>query len=135
VTEETNNRHPIQHADRKIAYVAGTRGTENIKIFCENKLELWDIEKRKGDRQSVMEMLEKENPQAQKSKTRIHSIMNSLKDFYERIQEKLLKITIQTKEPEIEYHKEIEIEHQQEMKAEHNQEREMEQQQEFGMSM
>jgi conjugative relaxase-like TrwC/TraI family protein len=135
------DRHSIQHADRKIAYVAGTRGTEEIKIFCENKLELWDIEKRKGDRQSVIEMLEKDNPQEQKSQTRIHSIMNSLHNFYERIQEKLLKITIQTKEPEMdikmEYHKESEIEYHQEMKTEHNQEskREMEQQQEFGMSM
>jgi hypothetical protein len=151
------DRHSIQHADRKIAYVAGTRGTENIKIFCENKLELWDIEKRKGDRQSVMEMLEKENPREQQSKTRIHSIMNSLKDFYERIQEKLLKIKTKAQEPEIElkmehhkepeielkmeHHKEPEIElkmeHHKEPEIEHQQERkiEMEQQQEFGMSM
>ena len=141
------DRHSIQHADRKIAYVAGTRGTENIKIFCENKLELWDIEKRKGDRQSVMEMLEKENPQEQKSQTRIHSIMNSLQYFYERIQEKILHMTIKTKEPEIEQemeikmesHKEPEIEYHKEIepKMEHQQERkiEIEPQQEFGMSM
>ena len=115
------DRHSIQHADRKIAYVAGTRGTEKIKIFCENKLELWDIEKRKGDRQSVIEMLEKENPQKQKSQTRVHSIMNSLQYFYERIQEKILHMTIKTKEPEIEHHQERKIE--------------MEPQQEFGMSM
>ena len=92
-------------------------------------------------------MLEKDNPQAQKSKTRTHSIMNSLKDFYARIQEKLLKITIQTKEPELdikmESHKETELEQEMDIKMEshkepeieHNQEREMEQQQEFGMSM
>ena len=153
------DRHSIQHADRKIAYVAGTRGTEDIKIFCENKLELWDIEKRKGDRQSVIEMLEKENPKKQQVKIRTHSIMNSLQDFYERIQEKLLKMTIKTKEPEIEikmeHHKEPEIEQEIEIKMEshkeqkieyhkeiepqmeHHQERkiEMEPQQEFGMSM
>jgi hypothetical protein len=143
------DRHSIQHADRKIAYVAGTRGTEDIKIFCENKLELWDIEKRKGDRQSVIEMLEKDNPIEQQAKTRIHSIMNSLKDFYERIQEKLLHMTIKTKEPEVEIkmesHKEPEIEQEmeikmeyhKEMKMEHQQERkiEMEPQQGFGMSM
>ena len=143
------DRHSIQHADRKIAYIAGTRGTEDIKIFCENKLELWDIEKRKGDRQSVIEMLEKDNPIEQQAKTRIHSIMNSLKDFYERIQEKLLHMTIKTKEPEVEIkmesHKEPEIEQEmeikmeyhKEMKMEHQQERkiEMEPQQGFGMSM
>ena len=148
------DRHSIQHADRKIAYVAGTRGTENIKIFCENKLELWDIEKRKGDRKSVIEMLEKENPQTQKSQTRIHSIMNSLHNFYERIQEKLRHITIQTKEPEIEYQHNPEPEQQQQVKTEHHKapepepkiepqeikmeyrmEPEIEPQQEFGMSM
>jgi biopolymer transport protein ExbB/TolQ len=85
------DRHSVRHADRKIAYVAGTRGTEEIKIFCENKLELWDIEKRKGDRKSVTEMLE-ENPQKQQSHNRIKSIMKSLQNFYERIQEMLLKM-------------------------------------------
>ena len=62
-------------------------------------------------------------------------------DFKKTDIEKLLKITIKAKEPEMEikmeHHKKPEIEHQQEIKTEHNQERkiEMEQQQEFGMSM
>ncbi len=103
------DRHSIQHADRKIAYVAGTRGTENIKIFCENKLELWDIEKRKGDRKSVIEMLEKENPQEQKSQTGIHLIIDSLQSFCERAQNKLLNMTIKNKEIAMEHQPEIGI--------------------------
>jgi conjugative relaxase-like TrwC/TraI family protein len=105
------DRHSIQHADRKIAYVAGTRGTEDIKIFCENKLELWEMEKRKGDRKSVIEMLE-ENPQEQQSQTRIKSIIDSLHDFLERVQNHLLNMT-KDKEPEkeieikMDYHQEI----------------------------
>lgn len=109
------DRHSVRHADRKIAYVAGTRGTEYIKIFCENKLELWDIEKRKGDRKSVTEMLT-ENPREQQSQNRIKSIIDSLHDFLERVQNQLLNMT-KDKEPEIE------------MKME------MENHQEFGMSM
>ncbi len=65
-----------------------------------------------------MEMLEKQKPQEQKSKTRIHLIIDSLQDFYERIQKKLLHMTIKTKEPEMEHHKEPEIEHQKERKIE-----------------
>ncbi|MBN2642500.1 MAG: relaxase domain-containing protein [Victivallales bacterium] len=51
------DRHSVLHADKKLAYVAGTRGTESIKIFCENKLDLYEIDKRSGDRKSVMELL------------------------------------------------------------------------------
>ena len=102
------DRHSVRHADRKIAYVAGTRGTEDIKIFCENKLELWDIEKRKGDRKSVTEMLN-ENPQQQQSQNRIKSIIDSLHDFLERVQNQLLNMT-KDKEPE----KEIEMDYHQE---------------------
>jgi hypothetical protein len=101
------DRHSIRHADRKIAYVAGTRGTEDIKIFCENKLELWDIEKRKGDRKSVTEMLT-ESPQEQQSQNRIKSIINSLQDFLERVQNQLLNMT-KTKEPEMEMENHQEI--------------------------
>jgi hypothetical protein len=92
------DRYSVRHADRKIAYVAGTRGTEEIKIFCENKLELWEIEKRKGDRKSVTEMLE-ENSQEEQSQNRIKSIINSLQDFLERAQNHLLNMT-KDKEPE-----------------------------------
>jgi hypothetical protein len=114
------DRHSVRHADRKIAYVAGTRGTEDIKIFCENKLELWEIEKRKGDRKSVTEMLT-ENPQQQQSQNRIKSIIESLHDFYERIQEKLLHMTIKSQAPENEMEIKMEME--------------MENHQEIGMSM
>ena len=102
------DRHSVRYADRKIAYVAGTRGTEEIKIFCENKLELWEIEKRKGDRKSVTEMLS-ENPHEQQSQNRIKSIINSLQDFCERIQEMLLKTATKDKEidKEMDYHQEF----------------------------
>ncbi len=81
------DRHSVLHADKKLAYVAGTRGTESIKIFCENKLDLYEIDKRSGDRKSVMELLDTKQPKFTHS--RLKQIKQAIEEFIQQVKSKL----------------------------------------------
>jgi conjugative relaxase-like TrwC/TraI family protein len=50
------DRHSIKWADQKLAYVAGTRGRINIRVFVESKAELIGIEKRSGERKAATDL-------------------------------------------------------------------------------
>ena len=50
------DRDSVRTADKKLAYVAATRGVEDIHIFTENKADLSGIERRSGDRKAAVEM-------------------------------------------------------------------------------
>ena len=52
------DRFSVRFADQKTAYVAGTRGVNEMKIFCENKLDLLKIDTKTGDRRSALELIE-----------------------------------------------------------------------------
>lgn len=51
------SRKSIAWATQKISYVAATRGKSLVRIFCESKLDLIQIEKKTGDRKSAVELI------------------------------------------------------------------------------
>ncbi len=83
----TFDRFSVRFADKKTAYVAGTRGVEEMKIFCENKQDLIRIDNKEGDRKSVLELVE--NKRHEISEKRKTGIINALSEFTRKIKQKL----------------------------------------------
>lgn len=81
------DRFSVRFADKKTAYVAGTRGVEEMKIFCENKQDLIRIDNKEGDRKSVLELIE--NKRHEISENRKNGIINALTEFTRKIKQKL----------------------------------------------
>jgi hypothetical protein len=50
------DRHSVRSATRKIAYVAASRGREDIEVFVESIADLSQIQNRSGDRKAAVEM-------------------------------------------------------------------------------
>jgi hypothetical protein len=50
------DRHSVKSATRKIAYVAASRGREDIEVFVESVAGLSQIQNRSGDRKASVEM-------------------------------------------------------------------------------
>jgi len=50
------DRHSVRSATQKIAYVAASRGREDIEVFVESVADLSQIQNRTGDRKAVVEM-------------------------------------------------------------------------------
>lgn len=81
------DRFSVRFADKKTAYVAGTRGVEEMKIFCENKQDLIKIDSKDGDRKSVLELIE--NKRQEISEKRKTGIINALSEFTRKVKQKL----------------------------------------------
>ena len=91
------DRHSVKHADKKLAYVAGTRGVNNIHIYVENKSELVNIAKRTGDRKAALELniVEKqERIMAQRHNSIIRVLYNIAKTAARTVSERCMSIAV-----------------------------------------
>lgn len=87
------DRHSVNIADTKLAYVAGTRGTTDIQIFCESKESLATVASKSGDRSLAIEKgIYSTTKETLKPKEFGFFFKKSLDSLYDTVQEKAFSI-------------------------------------------
>lgn len=79
------DRHSVNIADMKTAYVAATRGSEEIKVFVENKASLERISGKTGERTGVKEYAEKLLTKSHLRKEFISETIQKFGDIFKNI--------------------------------------------------